>query len=171
MSPGVYLPDATEGVVDPKGLPEPLIIERSRNFSRRCCPLCDRGASRLRTAQRTLHDLGDPIRGRPRDLHITYSQHYCRHCDHYFNADMLDLAVPNGHYTHRVVETAVRCVVEDGLAYRTASWHLWRDHRVFVPFATIQNWVEAAGEKKPGTDRARVSRRRAGGLLRIHRHR
>jgi hypothetical protein len=27
----------------------------------------------------------------------------------------------------------VRCVVEDGLPYRTASWHLWRDHRVFVP--------------------------------------
>jgi hypothetical protein len=39
-------------------------------------------------------------------------------------------------------------VVEDGLPYRAVSWHLWRDHRVFVPFATIQNWVEAAGEKK-----------------------
>jgi hypothetical protein len=34
------------------------------------------------------------------------------------------------------------------LPYRAASWHLWRDHRVFVPYATIQNWVEAAGEKK-----------------------
>jgi integrase len=33
---------------------------------------------------------------------------------------------------------AVRLVVEDGLPYRIASWHLWRDHRVFVPFATIQ---------------------------------
>jgi hypothetical protein len=83
--------------------------------------LCDRGASRLRTAQRTLHELGDPIRGRPRDLHVTYSQHYCRHCDHYFNADMLDLAVPNGHYTHRVVATVVRCVVEDGLPCRPAQ--------------------------------------------------
>src|ERR687895_121569 len=29
-----------------------------------------------------------------------------------------------------------------------ASWHLWRDHRVFVPFATLQNWIEASGEKK-----------------------
>jgi hypothetical protein len=171
MSPGTYLPDATVGVIDAKDLPKPLIIERSRNYLRRCCPLCDRSASRLRTAQRTLHELGDPLRGRPRDLHITYSQHYCRHCNHYFNADMLDLAVPNGHYTHRVVETAVRCVVEDGLPYRTASWHLWRDHRVFVPFATIQNWVEAAGEKKPAAGRARVSRRRAGGVLGVHRHR
>jgi transposase InsO family protein len=40
---------------------------------------------------------------------------------------------------------AVRLVVEDGLPYRPASWHAWRDHRVFVPWATIQNWVEAAG--------------------------
>jgi hypothetical protein len=42
---------------------------------------------------------------------------------------------------------AVRLVVEDGLPYRTASWQLWHDHRVFVPFATIQNWVEAGGKK------------------------
>lgn len=42
---------------------------------------------------------------------------------------------------------AVRLVVEDGLPYRPASWHLWRDHRVLVPFATIQNWVEAEGKK------------------------
>jgi hypothetical protein len=57
------------------------------------------------------------------------------------------LALPKSHYTHRVVHNAVRLVVEDGLPYRPASWHLWRDHRVFVPFATIQNWVEAGGEK------------------------
>src|SRR5712691_4749111 len=25
---------------------------------------------------------------------------------------------------------------------------LWRDHRVFVPCATIQNWVEAGGKKR-----------------------
>ena len=42
---------------------------------------------------------------------------------------------------------AVRLVVEDGLPYQAASWHLWRDHRVFVPYATIQNWVEAGGKK------------------------
>jgi hypothetical protein len=65
----------------------------------------------------------------------------------YFNAEMDDLALPKCHYTHRVQATAVRLVVEDGLPYRAASWHLWRDHRVFVPFATIQNWAEASGEK------------------------
>lgn len=158
MPPGIYLPDVTEGVVRVEDLPKPLIIERSRNFPRHRCPRCDQMATRLRTAERTLHDLGDPVRGRPRDLHVTYSQHVCRRCDHYFNADMLDLAVPKSLYTHRVVATAVRCVVEDGLPYRAASWHLWRDHRVFVPFATIQNWVEAAGKKKPQAGRAGVSR-------------
>ena len=63
------------------------------------------------------------------------------------NADMDDIAYPSSHYTHRVVSLAVRIVVEDGLPYRAASWHLWRDHRVFVPWATIQNWVEASGKK------------------------
>jgi hypothetical protein len=171
MPPGIYLPDATEGITRVEDLPKPQIVKRSRNYPSQCCPLCDRGASRLRTCHRKLHELGDPIHGRPRDLHVTYSQHYCKHCDHYFNADMLDLAVPNGHYTHRVVAAAVRCVVEDGLPYRTASWHLWRDHRVFVPFATIQNWVEAAGEKRGEAGRARISRQRAGQVLRVHRDR
>jgi hypothetical protein len=46
-----------------------------------------------------------------------------------------------------VIDLAVRLVVEDGLPSRPASWHLWRDHRVFVPFATIQNGGRG-GEKK-----------------------
>src|ERR671914_634900 len=76
------------------------------------------------------------------------------HCGHYFNADTSNLALPGSHYTHRVVAVAVRLVVEDGLPYRAASWHLWRDHRVFVPFATLQNWIEASGEKKAARGRA-----------------
>jgi hypothetical protein len=48
---------------------------------------------------------------------------------------------------HRVIALVLRVVVEDGLTYRNASWHLWRGHRVFVPFATIQNWVEAGGKR------------------------
>jgi hypothetical protein len=57
------------------------------------------------------------------------------------------------------------------LPYQVASWHLWRDHRVFVPYATIQNWVEAAGEKTPGDYARRLSRPSAGGLLRLPGHR
>jgi hypothetical protein len=65
---------------------------------------------------------------------------------------LADLAAPKCLYTRRVQRLAVRLVVEDALPYRAASWHLWRDHRVFVPFATIQNWVEGAGEERPGDD-------------------
>ena len=83
-------------------------------------------------------------------------------CNIYFNADMLDLAPPKSHYTQRVIALAVRLVVEDGLPYRPASWHLWRDHRVFVPFATIQNWVEGGGEKGTAPRCQRVSGCRAG---------
>ena len=43
--------------------------------------------------------------------------------------------------------TTEELVIEDGLPYRAASWSLWCDHRVFVPYATIQNWVEDGGEK------------------------
>ena len=45
---------------------------------------------------------------------LIYSQHYCTRCRKYFNADMTDLAAPGSHYTKRVVDTAVRLVIEDG---------------------------------------------------------
>jgi hypothetical protein len=145
--PGEYVPDATEGITRVEDLPKPKVRKRSRNYKRRPCPKCGRNAYRLRGVVRILHDLGDLVSGRPCDLQIHYSQHRCARCNVYFNADMDDLALPKAHYTYRVVGLAVRLVVEDGLPYRAASWHLWRDHRVFVPFATVQNWVEAGGKK------------------------
>jgi hypothetical protein len=145
--PGEYLPDATEGITRVEDLPAPRRIERSRSYRRRRCPHCGHSAYRNRTFTRTLHDLGDLATNRPRDLVVTYSQHCCTRCKKFFNVDLSDLADPNSHYTRRVVALAVRLVVEDGLPYRLASWHLWRDHRVFVPFATVQNWVEAGGKK------------------------
>ena len=144
---GEYRPDATEGIPCVEDLPQAKVVRRSRNFRRRPCPHCGHSAYRHRKCRRSLHDVGDLISGRPREIQLTYSQHYCSSCERMFNADMSELAPPGGHYTHRVVGLAVRLVVEDGLPYRAASWHLWRDHRVFVPFATIQNWVEAGGEK------------------------
>ena len=107
--------------------------------------------------------------GLPRDIHLTYSQHHCTRCRHSFNADMSDLAAPKARYTHRVVALAVRLVFEDGLPYQAASWHLWRDHRVFVPFATIQNWVEAGGKKGGRPDRDRLPRLGPRRLRGIHR--
>jgi ribosomal protein S27AE len=151
--PGRYVGDVTEGITRVEDLPQAKVSQRRRNYRRRLCPECGRSAYRVRTVVRRLHDLGDPVCGRPRDIQITYSQHHCPGCGVYFNADMDDLALPKSHYTHRVVHAAVRLVVEDGLPYRLASWHLWREHRVFVPFATIQNWVEAGGKKVRHTHR------------------
>jgi len=124
-----------------------LVGRRSRDYRRRACPRCGHGCYRDNRGHRVLHDLGNLPKDRPCDLHVVYSRHRCARCPLYFSADLSDLAPPGGHYTHRVITLAVRLVVEDGLPYRVASWHLWRDHRVFVPFATVQNWVEAAGEK------------------------
>ena len=160
--PGEYVADRTEGITRVEDLPKAKMVERSRNYPRRPCPQCGHSCYRNRTVERTLHDLGDLVSARPRDIQLSYSQHFCCKCKRYFNADTSDVAPSKSHYTHRVIALAVRLVVEDGLPYRVASWHLWRDHRVFVPFATIQNWVEAGGKKGGRASRRRLPRRRAG---------
>lgn len=113
--PGEYRPDPSEGITRIEDLPKPKIRCQSRNYRRRPCPRCGQSAYRDRRVRRTLHDLGNPLTGRPRDLILIYSQHYCTRCRKYFNADMTDLAAPGGHYTRRVVDTAVHLVIEDGL--------------------------------------------------------
>src|SRR4051794_2983041 len=147
MAPEQYVPDCTEGITRVEDLPAALVEHRSRNYRRRACPRCSRGCYRDNFGRRVLHDLGSLLKDRPRDLHVVYSRHRCSPCRFSFRADLSDLASPGSHYTHAVIALAVRLVVEDGLPYRVASWHLWRDPRVFVPFATIQNGVEAAGGK------------------------
>jgi hypothetical protein len=148
--PGEYVPDVTEGITRVEDLPQPRLEYRSRNYPARRCRFCGHRAGRYAVASRTLHDLGDPDSGRPVDLVVTCSKHCCPQCSRCFSSDLSDLALPKCLYTRRVQRMAVRLVAEDGLPYQAASWHLWRDHRVFVPWATIQNWVEAAGEKKDG---------------------
>jgi transposase len=147
--PGEYVPDVTEGITRVEDLPKPRMERRSRNYSARRCRRCGRRAGRYAVASRTLHDLGDPRSDRPVNLVVRYSKHHCPRCGCCFSAELSDLALPKCLYTRRVQQLAIRLVAEDGLAYQAASWHLWRDHRVFVPYATIQNWVEAAGGKKP----------------------
>jgi len=167
--PGVYPPDPTLGISDPQMLPPPKLVARSRNDEHRPCPRCGKSCPRDRIFTRTLHDPGDPVAGRPHDIRLTYSQHHCTRCHRFFTADMSDLAAPRARYTHRVVALAVRSVVEDGLPYQAASWHLWRDHRVFVPFATIPNRVEARGEKGGPSHRGRLPRLGPRRLLRVRR--
>ncbi len=169
LGPGEYRPDTA--FTKPEDLPKPKLIKQSRNYPSRPCPQCGKSAFRDKTFTRQLHDLGDLVSGRPHELQITYSQHYCSVCAKYFNADLCDVAPPNGQYTHRVMTVAVRLVVEDSLPYRTASWQLWRDHRVFVPFATIQNWVEAGGKKSQRPLGKRLPQLGTGRLFRLRRRR
>jgi hypothetical protein len=149
--PGEYLADETEGITRVEHLLTAQGICRSRNYKRRKGPRCGRRSYRLRRVARRLRDLGDLGSGRPPELHLTYSQHHGSGCRQYCNVDPADVALPRSHDTHRVVAVAGRLVVEDRLPYWVASWHLWRDHRVVVLFAIIQNWVEASGKNSGGT--------------------
>jgi hypothetical protein len=160
--PGEYVPDVTEGITHVEELPKPRLQRRSRNYPARRCQRCGHRAGRYAVASRTLHDLGDSTAGRPIDLVLRYSKHRCPHCRCCFSVNLSDLALPRCLYTRRVQQLAVRLVAEDGLPYQAASWHLWRDHRVFVPYATIQNWVEAAGKKKSDQPGGPLSRRGLG---------
>src|SRR5881296_1481401 len=139
-------------------LPPPAIVPSRRTYERQACPRCTHQAYRDTQAQRTLHDLGNLDVWCPRDLVVTYAQHSCTKCRTYFNVDLSELALPGGQYIHRVMDLTVRLVVEDGVPYRPASWPLWRDHRVCVPCATIQNWTEAGGKKGARADERCVSR-------------
>jgi hypothetical protein len=150
FGPGEYRPDPSEGITVPAALPQPEIVPYSRNDIRHPCPRCGHSASRDKQSHRTLHDLGHLDLWCPRDLIVTYAQHDCTTCRTDCNADLSALAPPGSHSTHRVIDLAVRLVVEDGVPSRPARWHLWRDHRVFVPCATIQNGVEAGGKKGAG---------------------
>lgn len=171
QGPGEYVADVTEGVVCPADLPKPLMELIDRDADRAPCPGCKRSTPRLCRKCRILHDLGDPRSGQPRESEVHYAQYHCVLCDLYFSTDLSDLCAKRGFYTNRVVELAIRLVAEDNLPYRSASWHLWRDHRVYVPFATIQNWVEAAGEKSGRPGREVVPRPSPGELQRLHRRR
>jgi hypothetical protein len=161
FGPGEYVSDPTEGLVDIKDLPRPQLVAYSRNHDHTPCPRCGQLASRHTSGQRTLHDLGDVSTGRPVHLVVMYSSHYCSTCRKHCNIDLSDVAPPGGHSTHRVMQLAVRLVVEDGVPSRPASWHLWRDHRVFVPCATMQNWTEAGGKKGTRSEGQCVSGRGA----------
>jgi len=150
FGPGAYRPDPTEGITAIADLPPPAIVPSRRIYTRPACPHGGHQACRDKQFQRTLHDLGHLALWCPRDRVVMYSQHACTKCRKYFSADLSDLGPPGSQDTHRVIDLAVRRVVEAGLPSRPARWHLWRDHRVFVPCATIQPWVEAGGKTGAG---------------------
>ena len=161
FGPGAYVPDPPEGMVDVNDLPAPTLVAYDRHHDHTPCPRCGPLASRHTSGQRTFHDLGHVSTGCPVDLVVTSSSPSCSRCQKYLNIALSDVALPGNHDTRRVIQMAVRLVVEDGVPSRPASWHRWRDHRVFVPFATLQQWTEAGGKKGARTEGRRVSGRGA----------
>jgi hypothetical protein len=73
-------------------------------------------------------------------------KHLCRPYGVQFAFDLSALALPNCHYACRAQRLTVRLVADDGLSDEAARCHPWRGHRVFVPYATIQNGVEEKSE-------------------------
>jgi hypothetical protein len=90
FGPGEYVPDPTEGIIDANDLPQPIVVPYDRNHDHSPCPRRGHLASRHKSGQRTLHDLGDLAAGCPLDLLVTYSSHYCSNCRKYFNSDLSD---------------------------------------------------------------------------------
>src|SRR6266446_2098926 len=94
--PGRYEPDPTEGITNVKDLPAPQLVAYHRDHKQTACPRCSQLASRHKSGQRLLHDLGDLCTGHPVDLLVTYSSHYCDRCKKHFNIDRSDVAPPVG---------------------------------------------------------------------------
>jgi hypothetical protein len=127
FGPGEEIPDPTEGIVDVNDFPAPTMVAYDRNHDHTPCPRCGHLAYRHQSGQRTLHALGDLSTGCPVDLLVTSSSHSYSRCRKYLSIDLSDLALPSSHSTRRVIQLAVRLVVEDGLPDRPTRWHLWRD--------------------------------------------
>lgn len=90
--PGLYFPDPTEGITRSEDLPAAKVVQRSRNFPRLPCPLSGKSSFRNRRCKRLLHDVGDLVAGRPRNIELAYSQHRCTKCNKFFDADTSDYA-------------------------------------------------------------------------------
>jgi hypothetical protein len=65
-------------------------VAYDHNHEHRPCPRCGPLASRHKSGQRTLHDLGDVQTGCPVDLVVPYSSHYGSICRKYVNRDLAD---------------------------------------------------------------------------------
>jgi hypothetical protein len=171
LGPGTYEFDPSIRITRVEDLPKAIERIEERALTKCACPTCGTKSRRTYVRSRKLFDIGDLASGRPCRVTLMYSQHRCEKCGKYFCVDTRDLAEDKMLYTRRVMNLAILAVVEDRLPYREASWRLWRDHRVFVPFATIQNWVEAGGEKMQRSNAGVVSGLGHDRFLRLRRRR
>jgi hypothetical protein len=166
VGPGASRPDPTAGMTAIAAVPPPEIVSSRRTSTRQACPRCGHQAYRDTQDQRRLHDLGHLDVWCPRALVVTSAQPSCPQCRTDLTAALSALAPPGSPSTPRVLDRAVRLVVEAGLPSRPARWPLWRDQRVFVPLATMQHWGEAGGKKGAGAPGHGLPGRGRGRILR-----
>jgi hypothetical protein len=147
VGPGAYRPDPSAGIPALADVPQPEMVPYRRHAKRHVCPRGGPVAERDTQSPRTRHAWGHRDAWGPRALRVTSAPPDCTPWRQDGNAALSALAPPGSRDPHRVSELAVRLVVADGVPYRPARGHLWREHRVLVPCATIQNGGEA-GEKR-----------------------
>ena len=94
FGPGAYVPDPTEGIINVNDLPAPTLVAYDRNQDHTPCPRCGHLASRHKSGQRTLHDLGNVYTGCPVDLLVPYASHYGARCQKYLHITLSDFALP-----------------------------------------------------------------------------
>ena len=149
-------------ITRPEDLPAPRLERHTRNYPR-LLPFLWPRARRYGIAHRRLHDLGDPRHDRPIDLILRQSKHRCPACRRCFLADVSDLpcpspVTPSGPTNRRATGRRGRPPLS------AAGWHLWRDHRVFVPCRRSRT---GRGGGKKCRHRHRISRPRPGDLQRL----
>ena len=168
--PGEDRPDPSQGITRIEDLPKPRIRCQSRNYRRRPVHVAATG-HRDGGVRRTLHDLGNPLTGRPRELIMIYSLALsaprCRkyfQCRHHWTWLHPVVTIPNALSTWPSAWS-----IEDGLPDCAASCSFWRDHRA-LRFLTprSQYWLRTGGKGQGGipTDLPRLGTLR---LLRLYR--
>lgn len=99
------------------------------------CPRCKSKSRRHSLADRHMRDLG---RGRPKEISVTTSKHYCKNCRKHFTVSLGTLAPKGSRYTWAVIKKALSLREEHTLE-QTAKI-LRQKHHVRVPPTTIYDW-------------------------------
>ena len=132
-APGASAPARPAGTPRVQDLPGPSAGSRSPTTAAAPARAAARGCHRDTTGRRAWRAGGSLRNDRPRDRRPAYPRPSGARCPRSLSADPSGRAPPGRPCTHRAISRASRLVLGDGWPSRAASWHLWPDHRVFVP--------------------------------------
>jgi hypothetical protein len=139
------MPKLTGDITCMKDLPKANHDQRSSNDRRRC-PNCGHPlpqGSLFTGFQLDLKDLAAQLS----DQSVPVPPHCGSKCNTCFGGVQSNPTAPDCQHTRRAIRWALRLVREEGSNHRGASWRLYCEHQVFVPAATIKNWIKASRGK------------------------